>query len=142
MSTEKSRLDLPAIDAPQHLPPMADDRTIAEREDLEEKADDRTIAEKKYLEREREKEYVRGLKQDIDERKKYASHIFLLVVWWLAGVVAILVAHGIRWPWMAQYVGFDLPEAVLIALITTTTGGVVGILLIVARYLFPQRPAK
>ena len=138
MSTEKSRLDLSAIDAPRHLPLTADGRTISEKEALEEKADGRTISEREAL----EEEYVRGLKQDIDERKKYANRIFVLVAIWLAVVVAVLVADGIRWPWMAQYVGFDLPEAVLIALITTTTGGVVGILLIVARYLFPQRPAK
>ena len=125
MSAEKSKLELSAIDAPKNLPHTEDDKTILEREDLEEK-----------------KENVRGLKQDIDERKKYANRIFWLVVTWLAVVVVVLVVDGIRWPWAAQYVGFDLPEAVLMALITTTTGGVVGVLLIVARYLFPQRPAK
>ena len=40
---------------------------------------------------------------------------------------------------MSQYIGFDLPESVLIALVTTTTASVVGILLIVTRYLFPPR---
>ena len=49
------------------------------------------------------------------------------------------MAQGIRWPWLSQYIGFHLPEAVLIALVTTTTASVVGILLIVTRYLFPQR---
>lgn len=142
MSTEKSRLDLSAINAPRDFPPTADDRTISEREDLEKKAGDGTISEKEDLEEKKEKEYVRGLKQDIDERKKYANRIFVLVAIWLAVVVVVLVADGIRLPWMAGYAGFDLPEAVLMALITTTTGGVVGILLIVARYLFPQRPAK
>lgn len=142
MSTEKSRLDLSAIDAPRDLPPTADDGTVSEREDLNKKAADETILEREDLDKKREREYVRGLKQDIDERKKYANRIFVLVAVWLAVVVVVLVADGIRWPWMARYVGFDLPEAVLMALITTTTGGVVGILLIVARYLFPQRPAK
>lgn len=124
MSEEKSNLDLSAIGALQNLPPAADSKTISETEDLKLRT------------------HLRGLEQDIDERKKYANRIFVLVAIWLAVVVVVLVADGIRWPWMAQYIGFDLPEAVLMALITTTTGGVVGILLIVARYLFPQRPAK
>ena len=124
MSEEKSNLDLSAIGALQNLPPAADSKTISETEDLKLRT------------------RLRGLEQDIDERKKYANRIFVLVAIWLAVVVVVLVADGIRWPWMARYVGFDLPEAVLMALITTTTGGVVGILLIVARYLFPQRPAK
>ena len=124
MSEKKSRLDLSAIGAPKNFPHTADGITASETEVLERKA------------------RLRGLEQDIDERKKYASLVFRLVVWWLAGVVAVLVADGIRWPWMARYGGFDLPEAVLVALITTTTGGVVGVLLIVVRYLFPRRPAK
>lgn len=124
MSEEKSNLDLSAIGALQNLPPAADSKTISETEDLKLRT------------------HLRRLEQDIDERKKYANRIFVLVAIWLAVVVVVLVADGIRWPWMARYVGFDLPEAVLMALITTTTGGVVGILLIVARYLFPQRPAK
>lgn len=124
MSEEKSNLDLSAIGALQNLPPAADSKTISETEDLKLRT------------------HLRGLEQDIDERKKYANRIFVLVAIWLAVVVVVLVADGIRWPWMARYIGFDLPEAVLMALITTTTGGVVGILLIVARYLFPQRPAK
>lgn len=85
---------------------------------------------------------LKGALQDIEERKKYAQLIFWLVVGWLAVVVLILIVHGVRWPWMAQYVGFNLSEAVLIALITTTTGGVVGLLLIVVRYLFHQQQRK
>ena len=124
MSEEKSNLDLSAIGALQNLPPAADSKTISETEDLKLRT------------------RLRGLEQDIDERKNTRTVYSCSSAIWLAVVVVVLVADGIRWPWMARYVGFDLPEAVLMALITTTTGGVVGILLIVARYLFPQRPAK
>lgn len=84
---------------------------------------------------------IEGRQQDIKERKTYAGRIFWLVVAWLVFVGCILIAHGARWPW-TQYLGFTLPDAVLIALITTTTGGVVGILLIVVQYLFPRRSKK
>ncbi len=101
--------------------------------------DDKTEKESDRFDRAREQLAIQGLQQDISERKTYAGRIFRLVVCWLSSILLIVIAQGIRWPWLSQYIGFYLPEAVLIALVTTTTASVVGILLIVTRYLFPQR---
>lgn len=101
--------------------------------------DDKTEKESNRFDRAREELTIQGLQQDISERKTYAGRIFRLVVCWLSSIFLIVIAQGIRWPWMSRYVGFDLPESVLIALVTTTTASVVGILLIVTRYLFPPR---
>lgn len=115
---------------------------IDESQDFPSEPDSETNSESEDLARAAKKVDIEGRKQDIKERKAYADRIFWLVVAWLVFVGYILIAHGARWPWMAQYLGFNLPEAVLIALITTTTGGVVGILLIVVQYLFPRRSKK
>ncbi len=101
--------------------------------------DDKTEKERNRFDRARQEITIQGLQQDIREREKYASRIFRLVVCWLSAILLIVIAQGVRWPWMSQYIGFDLPESVLIALVTTTTASVVGILLIVTRHLFPQR---
>lgn len=101
--------------------------------------DDKTEKERHRFDRARQEITIQGLQQDIREREKYASRIFRLVVCWLSAILLIVIAQGVRWPWMSQYIGFDLPESVLIALVTTTTASVVGILLIVTRHLFPQR---
>ena len=102
-------------------------------------SDDKTEKERSRFDRARQEITIQGLQQDIREREKYASRIFRLVVCWLSSILLIVIAQGVRWPWMSRYIGFDLPESVLIALVTTTTASVVGILLIVTRYLFPQR---
>ena len=100
--------------------------------------DDKTERESNRFDRARQEITIQGLQQDISERKR-AGRIFRLVVCWLSSILLIVIAQGTRWPWMSRHIGFDLPESVLIALVTTTTASVVGILLIVTRYLFPQR---
>lgn len=45
----------------------------------------------------------------------------------------VVIAQGYNWSY------FLLPDNVLIALVTTTTGGVVGLLLVVVKYLFPLK---
>jgi hypothetical protein len=74
--------------------------------------------------------------QDIDERKKYANQIFCLVAVWLVLMGVILLWQGFNWN------HFQLSDSVLIAVVTTTTIGVVGLLLVVAKYLFhPHDPS-
>lgn len=66
--------------------------------------------------------------QDNQGRRAFSRNIFAVVAFWLAFVMAVVVlcASG-KW---------TLSDAVLIALITTTTATVIGIFLIVANYLF------
>lgn len=74
------------------------------------------------------------LEQDLGERKKFAGRVYWMMVGWIASVLAIVVAQGLT------LCGFHLDTTVLIALISGTTVNVLGIFVIVARYLFPQGP--
>jgi hypothetical protein len=74
-----------------------------------------------------------GFAQDIQARKKYAFRIFLLVLFWLLGVYAILIFEGFR---LRE---FHLPDNVLLAAIGSTTANIIAILVIVVKYLFPDK---
>jgi hypothetical protein len=64
-------------------------------------------------------------------RLDYTGHIFKLVCTWLACVVACVILSGFgRW-------GFRLSDSVLIAFITSTTVNVVGLFVLVAKWMFP-----
>ena len=78
------------------------------------------------------KTVVQGERQNIEERKKYASRIFWLVAGWLISMVIIVVLQGFK------LFGFRLSTSVLMALVTSTTAGVLGTLTIVVRYLFSR----
>ena len=69
------------------------------------------------------------------ERKIYAKRIFWLVAVWLVLIIALLMLEGFLGPRNC----FELSDAVLIAVATTTTASVTALLVIVARYLFPPR---
>ena len=92
--------------------------------------DQETSDELEDLDRAAKRTEVEGAKQDIRERKKYARGIFGLTIGWLGlmGVILILQGFGIA--------AFHLDNSVLISLVTTTTGGIVGLLLVVVKYLF------
>jgi hypothetical protein len=76
---------------------------------------------------------LRGLNQDIAERKKYATSFFILSCIWLLLVAAILLFQGFA---LAH---FRLGEPVMLAAIGATTVNVLGILYVVANYLFPKK---
>lgn len=63
-------------------------------------------------------------------RKHYARALFILVCAWLGVALAIVVLVGCK--------VLELSDAVLIALITTTTASVIGLFAIVARYFYRQ----
>lgn len=94
---------------------------------------------------------LKGLLQDISERKKYAAHIFWMVASWLIMVLIVLWLNGIKSFYMLnpfqklysigpQYIefSFHLSDQVLITLITTTTINIGAFFLIVTKYLFPN----
>jgi len=85
------------------------------------------------LENARRRAEISGVQQDINERKKYAGRSFWLVTIWLALIGVIVSLQGFK------VCGFELPTSVLLTLIGSTTGSVLGIFLIVSRYLFPRR---
>jgi len=73
---------------------------------------------------------------DIFARKIYAGCIFALIVVWLGLVI------GTVWRSANERNFFQLSEPVLVALLSTTTVNVIGLMYVVARYLFPNRTSK
>lgn len=77
-------------------------------------------------------EEYKGKKQDREQRKDFAERIFqfLMVYMLFSGFVLVLSGIAIN--------NFHLNDEVLITLLGTTTANVIGIFVIVAKYLFPQ----
>ncbi len=101
------------------------------------KPDSKTVDEMKFAEQEKEL-YLESFRQDMKERKSYASKVFWLIVCWLLAVFLLVVVAGLNvrmvidgWEW-----SFKLSNSVLITLISTTTANVLGIFVFVVRYLF------
>ncbi len=97
--------------------------------------------EKNELETDQERETKRlqnvALAQDIALRKQFAWDIFYLIVAWLILVFVVLGFQGFAVAILDDR--FRLSDSVLLALIGGTTVNVLGIFLIVVRYLFPTR---
>jgi hypothetical protein len=100
---------------------------------VKEEADPETRLEESNLETQMLQEQLRSLKQDIDERKKYAHRIFCLMCSWLGVAFLILILNGFQ-----HLTSFYLTQPVLLALIGGTTADVLGIFYIVTHYLFPH----
>ena len=70
-----------------------------------------------------------GRRQDREQRKEFAQSIFDCVMLYLFSTLLIVVFAGMKH-------GLVLSDGVMIALLTTASANVIGILLIVVRYLF------
>ena len=75
---------------------------------------------------------LQALKDTHGLRLSYTGRIFWLVVAWLACVVICVIFSGFK------YKGFGLSDSVLIAFITSTTVNVVGLFVLVAKWMFPS----
>ncbi|HSU32797.1 MAG TPA: hypothetical protein VLJ11_16335 [Bryobacteraceae bacterium] len=84
-----------------------------------------------------------SFEQDVAQRKQYAPRLFVLTCCWLGAVIAILLLQGFS---AGTTHFFSLGNDVLIALLGTTTINVIGLLYIVAKYLFsaqtPNEPSS
>jgi hypothetical protein len=105
-------------EAPADAPIEADSRTKEEEADWDRRAKTEQLAEFILLRRLRE---------------TFCNRIFWLVVWWLCAVFFLIILDGSLAPWHL----FSIPSAVLIALISGTTINLIGVLIVVMRYLFP-----
>src|SRR5215469_4109853 len=76
-----------------------------------------------------------ALAQAIELRKAFAWDIFYLIVGWLFLVFVVLFLQGFSATICSH--AFRLSDTVLLALIGGTTLNVLGIFVIVVRYLFP-----
>ena len=100
--------------------------------ELQKNPDPRTSEELKKLEIYRSRLINLQLKQDLEQRKKYADRIFCLICVWLFAIFGIVALQGF------SFKGFDVSDKILMVLIGGTTINVLGLFVIVARYLFPN----
>lgn len=100
---------------------------------VSEKADKKTKSEESDWEGKKRELELFSFRQDIEERKKYAGRIFKLIAIWLIGIFVLLVLQGF------SLCGFKLSNNVLIASIGGTTINVIGIFIIVVKYLFAKQ---
>ncbi|MGA2147987.1 MAG: hypothetical protein ABSH49_23825 [Bryobacteraceae bacterium] len=109
--------------------------------DVNKEPDSNTLKEKEDLEKVRYGAQTEGQKQDIKERKKYAQLFFYLSCAWLVAIVAILMLQGFGSQGFGSFwkTPFKLSDSIVLAMIGSTTANVLGILYIVAKYLFPNR---
>lgn len=82
------------------------------------------------------KEVIRGFGQDIDERKKYAHRSFCMISSWLSGVFILILLQGFEGTPRSW---FHLDTSLLITIVGTTTGSILGIFIVVMHYLFPAK---
>ncbi|CAM2005529.1 hypothetical protein [Acanthopleuribacter pedis] len=75
---------------------------------------------------------LRGLQQDIDERKNYASKVYWLVCFWLGFIALMFILQGFN------FFGFKLDNEVLKWAVVTMGLNVLGLLFAVIRYLFDR----
>lgn len=75
---------------------------------------------------------LRNFEQNIALRKEYAGKIYRLVVGWLFALFVLLVASGVG----NVFGVVSLSDRVIMTLITGTTINVLGIFVIVAKYIF------
>ena len=73
-------------------------------------------------------EDLNGKKQDREQRGKFANRIFNLMCCYLGAVMIIVILKGAK--------VLALSDSVVNVLLTTTTANIIGIFMIVAKYLF------
>jgi hypothetical protein len=90
----------------------------------------KAIAEQKFYGKSH-KEELKGRKQDRKERKVYANLTFTLISIWLTLILVTFIAIGQK--------RLEYSDSVIITLLTTTTVEVIGLFIIIAKYLFPSK---
>ncbi|TGG84143.1 MAG: hypothetical protein ERJ69_03630 [Aphanocapsa feldmannii 288cV] len=75
---------------------------------------------------------IKDMEQKRDLRQKSASRVFYLVCCWLACVVAAVFCQGF------DFIPFKISDKILVIFITTTTVSILGLYIIVAKWLFPN----
>jgi hypothetical protein len=84
--------------------------------------------ESHYLDNRKKRAELATIHQNLQERKRYAENIFILICIWLAVVLSIVILVG------AGCIKLD--DSVLITLISTTTANVTAFFVLVVKYLF------
>ncbi len=112
--------------------------TIETEEDYKKRANQEKIHELRLANRLKEEE-LKSREQDRKQRKGFADKIFFMLSIFLLFVCLILVFAGMKFLPIKPYPHFELSDNVLIALLTTASANVIGIFIVVVRYLFPSQ---
>jgi hypothetical protein len=134
-------------DTPQNIPPSLESvrlktdaankagklRASAKLEDDEDKLVQLAESGAEYSQKEELKQRIKDLEQNRTERKKFATLLFQLIIGWLIAIGLILFAQGMGY---FAFWKFELSEGVMLALIGGTTVNVLGLFLVVVKYLF------
>jgi uncharacterized membrane protein len=86
------------------------------------------ISRQDIIDAEFKQEQLESNKQDRTERKKYAIYIFCFLCAFLGITLAIVIFTAIEL--------FCLSDTILITLLTTTSADIIGVFIIVVKYLF------
>lgn len=130
--------------------PQADRRRIREEFTGDEHADHLTVqsinnqteAPSSNIHDQRDQEYQYALNQqrlvqqysEHGDRKKYTKKIFCLVRYWLLFIVLLIVVSGTN----TCHGWFHISDKVLMTIITSTSIAVIGLFVIILRYLFSK----
>lgn len=87
---------------------------------------------------ERESILLKGLDDYVKMRRRYGRWILSITYCWILAVLAVVFLQGFQG--LQYYLGpkFYLSDSILITLLGTTTANVIGLFIIVAKYLFPD----
>jgi hypothetical protein len=107
---------------------IPDDALVKVNPQIAEKAIER---EGNFYENELRRLTLADIESARKQREKYAHRIFLLVCVWVALIYILLVFQGFGW-----FHYRPLSDAVLIALVSSTTVNLIGTLIIVLNYIF------
>lgn len=83
-------------------------------------------------------EEVRNAKNNNKLREELPDRLWCLTVAWLAAVVLILLFSGIQHDAFPGFFFLQYDPSILIALITSATASVLGLLIILLNYLYPK----
>ncbi len=84
------------------------------------------------------REELRNAKNNNKLREELPDRLWCLTVTWLAAVVAIMLFSGIQHEDFPGFFFLKYDPNVLIALITSATASVLGLLIILLNYLYPK----
>ncbi|MDR3228840.1 MAG: hypothetical protein LBT53_05450 [Puniceicoccales bacterium] len=87
---------------------------------------------------ERNKENRNAREERRKEQKRYANRLFNLIAIWLVGVFILLALSGGEIEVCGRVIGVKFSDTVLVTYLTTTTVTVLGLFVIVAKWLFPS----
>lgn len=125
----------PDLLSQEELEAFEKERKRLQKEAPQKSADSLSQEEDYAQDKEKKRIELEGLRQDIQERKKYADKIYKLIVFWLLAIFLLVLING----FCSAFDLFSLSTAVMTTIVGGTTVNILGIFYIVANYLF-HRP--